>query len=69
MSDSRIAVVIASVGRPDSIVDLLATLRAQSRPADRIILSVGSQADLPAKDQLAGDEEIVMGEKGASAPA
>ena len=64
MSDLRIAVVIASVGRPDSIVDLLATLRTQSRPADRIILSVGSEADLPAKDQLAGDEEIVMGEKG-----
>ena len=44
---ASIAVVIASVGRPEVLGVHVARLKAQTRPPDRIVLSVPSEADLP----------------------
>ncbi len=58
----RVAVVIASTGRPDEIAQLLRQLRQQTLPPAAIIISVSSVADLP---NLEGDDVIVIiGEKG-----
>ncbi|MFN3213543.1 MAG: glycosyltransferase family 2 protein [Henriciella sp.] len=62
---STIAVAIASLGRPESLGEVLMCLKSQSRHADRIVLSVTSEADLPA-DFNDPDVEIIMGSKGAS---
>lgn len=63
MSETKIAVVIASLGRPDAIEDLLELLDVQSRKPDHIVLSVTSEADLPEGCERWG-VEIVMGDKG-----
>jgi GT2 family glycosyltransferase len=46
-SVDRVAVVVASTGRPAEVGELLARLALQSRPAHRIVLSVVGEADLP----------------------
>ena len=63
MNEMKIAVVIASLGRPDAIADLLELLDAQSRKPDHIVLSVTTEADLPAGSQDQ-DLDVVFGEKG-----
>ncbi len=65
MKTSRLAVVIATAGRPDAVVDCLAGLRAQTRRADRTIISVSCESDLPVPEALEG-VETVMGSKGAT---
>lgn len=65
MGGSRIAVVIASLGRPDAVSDCLESLSVQTRPADRIILSVTAEADLPSAERLEG-VEVIIGSKGSS---
>jgi len=52
MKPSRIAVVIASSGRPDILRETLASLSRQSRPADEIILSVPAESDFPFPTEL-----------------
>lgn len=65
MGESRIAVVIASLGRPEALADCLQALSVQTRQADRIILSVTAEADLPAQEHLDG-VEVIIGSKGSS---
>jgi len=60
-----ISVVVASLGRPDILSDLLQDLRAQSRPPDRIVLSVTDPADLPAEVERDAVIELVFGPKGS----
>lgn len=57
----RIAVVVASSGRPESIARLLRRLTMQSRPADVVVLSLAGETDmLPLTEVLdeAGDLSI-----------
>jgi len=61
----RIAVVVASLNRPEEIGQLLLALKAQSLQPSAIVLSVASNADLP--PNLPPDVEIVMGGAGSSA--
>lgn len=61
-----IAVVIASLGRPETVGEVVSCLRRQSRPADRIVLSVTSEADLPTGIDL-DDMDILYGSKGLCA--
>lgn len=63
---SKIAVAIASLGRPDTLSEVLLTLKAQSRQPDIIVLSVTSQDDLPSL----GNEtniHVIIGDKGSCA--
>jgi GT2 family glycosyltransferase len=58
----RIAVVIASLGRPEEVGQLLRSLQNQTRRADQIVLSVTSQSDAPA--DLPADVLVLKGQKG-----
>lgn len=64
MDGSRIGVVIASLGRPDTVADCLTSLFRQTRQPDRIIVSVTCPEDLP---DLGGFEgvEVLVGPKGS----
>ena len=65
-SQTRVAVAIASLGRPDTVREVLQALRQQTRPADLVVLSVTGPDDLP--DGL--DQEavtVVTGPKGSCA--
>lgn len=44
---TRIAVVICSVGRPQELSDLVPHLMAQTRPADRVVFVVTKPEDVP----------------------
>lgn len=65
---SRIAVIICSVGRPQTLAELVPHLTAQTRPADRVLFVVTKDKDVP--DNLValfGDHltpEIMISEKG-----
>ena len=61
----RLAVVIASLGRPLEVSQLIARLERQTSPADLVALSVESAADLP--DQVPGYAKIAMGPRGLTA--
>lgn len=63
---TRIAVAIATLGRPDTVAENLAALRRQSRPADIIVLSVTGPEDLPNDVDFTG-VEVVEGTKGLCA--
>lgn len=58
----RIAVVVASVNRPEEIRELLFSLKRQSLQPSAIVLSVASNTDLP--DDLPPDVEVVLGTPG-----
>jgi GT2 family glycosyltransferase len=60
----RIAVVIASKGRPLEISYVLQALARQTLPPSAIVLSVVTAADLP--DQLATDIKTLFGTAGSS---
>ncbi|WP_084395825.1 glycosyltransferase family 2 protein [Henriciella aquimarina] len=61
----RLAVVIASLGRPETVREALDALAGQSRPADTIVLSVTGPQDLPGEADLSGEHiRVVEGEKG-----
>lgn len=62
-----IAIVIASLGRPDILSEHLAELARQSQPPVRVVLSVTSEADLPSDWRAHGNVEIVIGSKGLCA--
>lgn len=61
----RIAVVIATLGRPTEVGQLLAALRTQTHPPCAIVLSVTADTDLPAA--LPPSVEVVKGAKGLTA--
>lgn len=60
---SKVAIILASLGRPNELTDLLERLRKQAVLPDQIVLSVTSESDLPAKDVLE-DVDVVIGDKG-----
>lgn len=63
----RLAVVVASLGRPDAIGDLLRAMEGQTHPPEHILLSVTGPDDLP--DGLIGGDNlsILTGPKGSCA--
>lgn len=63
MSDSKLVVVIATLGRPDDVADLIESLESQTRQPDRIVISVTSDDDLPPEDKRV-EAEVLMGPKG-----
>jgi GT2 family glycosyltransferase len=58
----RVAVVIASVGRPAEVGHLLERLALQTLPPSDVIVSVGGEADLPAV--VPGGVVVIQGPKG-----
>jgi len=66
MGTSRIAVVVASIGRADEVGDLLDALQEQTRAPDHIVLSVTQESDLPQAERREG-AEVIMGSKGLPA--
>jgi GT2 family glycosyltransferase len=62
---ARVAVVVASTGRPAEVGQLLARLALQTRPADDIVLSVVGDADLP--PTLPAEVMVARGSKGLTA--
>jgi GT2 family glycosyltransferase len=61
----RIAVVVATLGRPQEVGQLLERLARQTLPPCVIVLSVESDADLPPR--LSDHVQVVTGPRGASA--
>lgn len=66
MGEPTVGVIAASLGRAEALGHLLAHLRGQTRPVDRLVVSVVSSDDLPPADLLA-DADVVMGSKGLTA--
>ncbi|MFV0644493.1 MAG: glycosyltransferase family 2 protein [Sphingomonadaceae bacterium] len=63
----RVAVILASTGRPDSLGMVASSFLEQSQLPSRIILSVVSQEDLPANLASLDGVEAVSGPKGLPA--
>ncbi|MBP6030498.1 MAG: glycosyltransferase family 2 protein [Sphingobium sp.] len=61
----RLAVVVASLGRPETLAELLDELRQQSQPPEQIILSVTCEADLPPQSAIGADITVLIGPKGS----
>jgi GT2 family glycosyltransferase len=61
---ARVAVVVASTGRPDWLAHLSRRLAMQSRPPHRVVFSVVAPSDLPARRSLYPDAIVVTGERG-----
>jgi GT2 family glycosyltransferase len=61
---ARVAVVVASTGRPDCLAHLSRRLAMQSRPPHRVVFSVVAPSDLPARRSLYPDAIVVTGERG-----
>jgi GT2 family glycosyltransferase len=62
----RIAVIIASTGRPECVAQILGDLRRQTLAPARIILSVASERDLPPRHLRAG-ADVVLAPRGLPA--
>lgn len=62
-----VAVIVASLGRPAALVDLLEDLARQSRRADRIILSLTAAADCPDSAASHDNVEVIYSPKGSCA--
>ena len=65
----RIAIIIASLGRSETLTQLMKTLGAQTRAADRIVICVTTPADGPDPDAAAavGADVIVADRRGSCA--
>lgn len=63
MKMPTLVVAIATLGRPETVAENLEALQRQTRPADRIILSVTATADLP-PDFALDTYEVLYGDKG-----
>ena len=61
---SRIAVVLASVGRPDELAHISDALTQQTRQPDHVLFVVASEADLPSRDRLYPGADVKFGAKG-----
>jgi hypothetical protein len=67
-SSLKIAVVIASLGRPGNVATLLRALSQQSLLPSQVILSIEKDADAPPKEQLpALNVNYVLGPRGMTA--
>ena len=62
----KLAVAIASLGRPETVAQNCAALFAQTRPADLVLLSVTGEEDLP-ENLDRSRVEVVTGTKGLCA--
>ncbi len=62
----RIAVAIATAGRPDVVIHALKHIAAQSRPADRIVVIGSEQADLPPSIQHDPSVTSLLGTRGST---
>jgi len=62
----RVAVIIASAGRPECVAHIMADLRRQTQSPSRIILSVTGPRDLPPPHVRAG-AEVVLARRGLPA--
>lgn len=62
-----VAVVVASLGRPGSLSNLLDDLARQTRVPDRILLSVTAPGDAPVNAVEHSGTEIIMAPKGSCA--
>lgn len=60
-----VAIVVASLDRPESLAGLLQDLARQSEPAESIILSVTKTADLPDAWEAGGTVHVLIGQKGS----
>lgn len=65
MTRLRVAVVVASHGRPEALANLARHLARQTHPPHRLILSVTAAADLP--DPLPATATVLAGPPGACA--
>ncbi len=63
----RIAVVIATLGRPEEVAYLIRRLADQTRPPDRLVLSITQRSDAPEDAQEFWGAEIIIGSKGLCA--
>ena len=61
----RIAVVIATTGRPAIVAQTLRRLERQTRPPDRVLVIGAAEADAPT-DGLGADAEFHLGAKGSA---
>jgi GT2 family glycosyltransferase len=61
---SRVAVIIASMGRPECLATMIRRLRVQTLAPSRIILSVAAKADIPRDADLLEGVEVAIGPKG-----
>jgi len=61
---SKLFVVIATVGRPDLVRHTVDLLADQTRPADHILVSTVSPADVAGLEQARVQVEVVYAEKG-----
>jgi glycosyltransferase involved in cell wall biosynthesis len=62
-----VAVIIASLGRPEALADLLDDLARQSTAADRLVLSLTQLSDAPSNLEKHGNSIAVYGPKGLCA--
>src|SRR5262249_25820394 len=67
MSDPGIAVIVASIGRPQALAELLEDLARQSRPADRSVLSLTTASDAPPEADQYSNVDVLFGPKGSCA--
>jgi len=65
MSKTRIAVVIATLGRPEEVGQLLLHLKTQTHAPSDIIVSVTGDQDLPS--DMPDGVRVVQGSRGSSA--
>lgn len=61
----KIAVVIASLGRPDNLFALLGRLAVQSQLPVRVVLSLESESDAPAYGQWPFPVTVIYGPRGS----
>src|SRR5262249_8302218 len=61
----RIAVVVASLGRPGELDQLISALESQTYPPSAVVLSVTKNDDLP--PTLPAHAQVVIGSKGLTA--
>ena len=64
-SELNVAVIVASLGRPDALSALMVDLRMQTQKPDRIILSVPSTSDLPADLVSFPEVETILAPRGS----
>ncbi len=64
---SRLAVVVASLGRPDELAQLSTSLMKQTVRPDSVVFSVTDESDIPNRDELYPNSEVIFGEKGLCA--
>lgn len=61
----RIAVAVATLGRPELVARTVARLASQTRPADLVIVSAVSEADVRGLAEAAPDARLLLGDQGS----